>query len=377
MKLIWTLTAAVLLLLCMAGTAFAEGPERVWAHITAIEALTQEHGTGYWVELYVLEGSLMGQTLQLVHTPLLHSIRSFTLRVGQKVQLSVEPMESGEFAAVILNVSRTGPLWVLFLMFLFLALFLGRRKGLAAILSLGLSALLILRWMIPEISAGRCPIVAAAGTAAVMIISGFVLISGFTRKTGAAILGTLGGTLSAALLANTFMDSMSITGYASEGVHYLIAEFDLVLNYRGLLMAGILIGTLGVVMDVSMSVTAFIFELKTQNPRMSRRMLAASGFKVGQDVLATMINTLILAYAGVSMPLFIMAATMNTEGNQLLNMEAVASELLRSLAGSIGLMVTIPLTAAIAALLAVPSRAVTQKRSRNSINVSQWRLRQP
>ena len=369
MKRIWTYSAAALILLIMTGTALADGAQRVLAQITGLEMLPQEHGAGYWVELYILEGSLQGQTLELVHTPLPQSIRSFSLHLGQKVQISVTPLKSGEFAAVILTVSRTRPLLMLFLLFLLLALFLGRRKGLAALLSLGLSALLIVRFLIPSILAGHCPITAAAGTAVAMIVLGFVCISGFTRKTGAAILGTLGGTLCAALLAKTFMDALSITGYASEEVQHLITELDLVINYQGLLMAGILIGTLGVVMDVAMSVAAFIFELKSQNPRLSRRRLAASGFKIGQDVLATMINTLILAYAGVSMPLLMMAAAMHAEKNELIHIEAVAFELLRSLAGSIGLMMTIPLTAGIAAWMAVSSKASTQTRKRGCSSI--------
>jgi uncharacterized membrane protein len=199
-------------------------------------------------------------------------------------------------------------------------------------------------------------------SAILIIVVGFLLISGFTRKTTAAILGTTGGAVTAGLLARYFVDITAITGTAEDDVGFLIVELGASINYEGLFLAGVLIGTIGVVMDVAMSISSVIFELKAESPRISVGGLIKSGLSVGRDVMATMVNTLILAYAGTSIPLFLMFHYTDFGYSAALNAETVAGEVIRALCGSIGLIMTIPLTVTFATFLACGQRSSRRSR---------------
>ena len=359
----------VLLLSCCAAPAEGADVSRARATITAIApaqpgADPADGQVDQIVTVRLLEGPYAGRELGVIHRRMKHSVRDFDLRVGQRVVVSLSADGVGRLTAYSLIISRTDYLSILTVIFVIATLLFGRAKGLASLLALILSGVIVIKILIPAILRGYNPIGASVGAAALITGVSFLLISGFTRKTAAAVLGTIGGAVTAGLLARYFVEIVAITGTAADDVGTLITELGATINYQGLFMAGILIGTLGVVMDVAMSISAVVFELKATSPGISLGGLIGSGLTVGRDVMATMVNTLILAYAGTSIPLFLIFHYSDLGYRYALNSETVAGEIIRALCGSVGLILTIPLTAAFAAFLAGSRERRRQQRAR-------------
>ena len=149
-----------------------------------------------------------------------------------------------------------------------------------------------------------------------------------------------------------FRSLMALTGLSEDHIQTFVRYSDVKINYRGLLFSGIIIGAMGAIMDVSMSITSFIFEIKDKYPNTTAQSLFKSGLNVGKDMMATMSNTLILAYAGASLPLFLLFTSMEIPFLDAINLEFISEEILRSLCGSIGLILTIPLSSLLASIKA-------------------------
>ncbi|MGB4018838.1 MAG: YibE/F family protein, partial [Syntrophomonadaceae bacterium] len=177
-----------------------------------------------------------------------------------------------------------------------------------------------------------------------------VVLAGFSRKAAAATLGTLGGLLVAGFLAVLVGDLAALQGLATEEER-ILSMVDLPLDMRGLLFAGILIGAVGAVMDVAMSISSAIEEVRFANPDLGSWALVRSGMRVGRDIMGTMANTLILAYTGGSLPFLLLYLAYELPPAMILNSELIGAEVIRALAGSIGLIVSVPITAVIAGLL--------------------------
>ncbi len=176
-------------------------------------------------------------------------------------------------------------------------------------------------------------------------------MSGINEKTMSAILGTLIGVLLSATIAYMVGTMASLTGLNSEEsamLLYLPGEVDL--NLQGILFAGIVIGTLGAVMDVSMSISSSMHEIKSIKPDITIKELMESGMNVGRDIMGTMTNTLILAYTGASLPILMIFTAYNSTMTDVLNLDVIATEIIRAITGSIGIVLTIPITAAIAGI---------------------------
>jgi uncharacterized membrane protein len=241
------------------------------------------------------------------------------------------------------------------LFFLALVILFGRSKGIKAILSLSLTAIAVIYFLIPGIKEGKDPILLA------ILVSGFatgvtmLLIAGFTRKSLAATIGTTGGVTVAGLIANYVIHSAPLSGLATTEAHILLGNMtESSLNFQGILGAGIIISSLGAAMDVAISIASATQEIFEANHRQGRRELFAHAINIGKDIMGTMTNTLILAYAGASIPLFLLLHS--EAGLRLLNMEIIATELCAAVIGSTGLLLAIPITAITAVLLLKPLR---------------------
>lgn len=302
-------------------------------------------------KLKILEGEYQNAIINVESLYIDYSQYSFDLQKGSQVFLKVNKDDNGNINAYIVNICRQDYLKKLGILFLLAVILFGRLKGMLSVTSLGVSGIIILKFMIPYIKSGYNPIFIAIITSIAIILISFVLISGFTRKSMVAILGTVGGTIIAGLLAQVFTNLCAITGLADEEVNYLITQLGMEIDYRGLYLSGVLIGSIGVVMDVAMTITSVIFELKKQCYNVGFAKLISSGLEVGKDVMATMVNTLILAYVGGAMPLFLVIESSNIGFHQTISMEIISMEIIRSLCGSIGLILTIPLTSLIASIM--------------------------
>lgn len=240
-------------------------------------------------------------------------------------------------------------------LFIILIIIFGRSRGIKAILSLVLTGLSIVYFLIPGIKEGQDPVLLAILISAFSTATTMLLIAGFTKKAFAATIGTTGGVAAAGLIAIAAIKSAPLSGLASTEAHILLGNMpNANLDFQGILAAGILISSLGAAMDVAISIASSTQEIFEANYRQGRRELFAHAMNVGRDIMGTMTNTLILAYTGASIPLFLLLY--NESGLRLLNMEIIATELSAAIIGSIGLLLAIPITATAAVLLLKPPK---------------------
>jgi uncharacterized membrane protein len=273
-----------------------------------------------------------------------------TFRAGQQVTLSVQEREGQPPFYNIRDLQRTRPMLVLVAVFMLAVVAFGRWQGLRSLIGLALSFAVIVGFVVPAILRGRSPVaVALVGAMAIMLLS-LYLSHGIGRKTTAAVVGTgLALVLTGALTAG-FVAATSLTGLASEDA--LNASFLAGgLSFRGLLLAGIILGGLGVLDDVTMSQASLVFELRRADPTATFGQLVTGALAVGRDHIAATVNTLFLAYAGASLPLLVLFTTSGDSLGTVATSEVVAVEIVRSLCGSIGLIAAVPLTTVLAAAL--------------------------
>jgi uncharacterized membrane protein len=247
--------------------------------------------------------------------------------------------------------ARSTQLWILVAAFVLAVLAFGRWRGLTALLGLGVTFGALLLFIVPAILAGEPPLlVAIVGSAAIMM-SVLYLTHGVTVETSIALLGTLSSLTLTGLLAAAFTGLTHLTGIASEESSLISVTYPGV-DMQGLLLAGILIGSLGVLDDVTVTQAATVRELAAANPAYTPGELYRSATRIGRAHIASVINTIILAYAGASLPLLILLIAGNTPTGQVLTNQLMAQELVRAGVGTIGLVAAVPITTALAAITA-------------------------
>ncbi len=176
-----------------------------------------------------------------------------------------------------------------------------------------------------------------------------LLIVGRNRKTISAILGTVIGLLISGLVVFVIGNASSLTGLSGDEAQMLAyIPQNISLDFKGILYAGIIIGALGAIMDVTVSVASSMYEIETVQPKITRKALIKSGLNIGRDIMGSMSNTLILAYTGGAIHLMLLFNAFNLSFTEIINMDLIASEIIRAIAGSTGLILAIPLTAVIA-----------------------------
>lgn len=246
---------------------------------------------------------------------------------------------------------RRSPLLWLTVTFAALVLVTARWRGLRALIGLAASLVVVTVFIVPAILEGRSPVaVALFGSLAVMIVT-ITLGHGLGPKALAALLGTATALCLTLVLAEVAVDVTHITGLASEDVTFLRATAG-ELSIRGLLLAGILIAALGVLDDLTVSQSSTVMALRSANPRLEAGQLFRRGMSVGHDHIVATVNTLVLAYVGASLPVLLIFSLADTSFSTALNSEVVASQVVATLVGSMGLIAAVPITTGLAALLA-------------------------
>ena len=240
---------------------------------------------------------------------------------------------------------------------------LGRGQGLKSALGLVFTCVLIVTVLIPALFAGFPPVPVSIGLVSIMTIVSFILISGFTRKTYTAIAGTVSGITIAGIISAIVSYSAQLSGVNMEGGEQLLnLTPDYNLKLDGLLFTSILIASLGAVMDVSMSIASSMQEILSANPRLSKKELFKSGLTVGKDITGTMSNTLILAFAGSSLPLVMMIWGYGMSFTQFINIPRIVIEIMHGISGSIGIIAAVPCTALVALfILRIPAAKKMRK----------------
>jgi len=274
-----------------------------------------------------------------------------TFAVGQQVRVTEVAGADGQLTHYISDIKRERPLLILAAIFLAAVLVFGRWQGLRALVGLGITLAVVVLFVVPAVLGGRDPILVALSASVVIMVVTLYLTHGVGPKSTAAVVGTLGALAVTAGLSWVFIGFASLTGLASEEARMASVQAG-GLSLRGLLLAGIIIGALGVLDDVTMAQSSTVFEFRAADPSAGAPELFSRALKVGRDHVAATINTLFLAYAGASLPLLILFSGSPDSFNVIVSSEVVAVEVVRTLVGSIGLMASVPLTTMLAAWLA-------------------------
>ena len=256
------------------------------------------------------------------------------------------------FVAAIVNYDRGTVLIILTVVFVGLLVLLGGKKGIAAVLGLVFTISSIWFLLIPLLKRGFPSIPAAILLVALTTMVSLLLLNGFSKKTLCATIGCIGGVTIAGVVAYVVGMIAPINGFnMSEAEELVLRASDDGLKISGLLVSGILIASLGAVMDVSLTITSAIAELYGMNPKAKGRALFKSGLNIGRDAMGTMANTLILAFAGASLNMLILFRVFDYPYLQIFNSDLMTIEIIQGLAGSIGIVLTVPLVAAISAVM--------------------------
>lgn len=273
-------------------------------------------------------------------------------KVGDKVLVDYSPGIEGDENFYIVGFSRTNAIYWLALLLALIVVAVGKLKGLRALIVLLLTFLIILKFIVPMILSGNDPLVISIiGSLFILILSVYIT-EGLGRTSTIAIFSVLISLVITGLLSVWFSAATKLTGFASEEAVYLTGLAGGNINIKGLLLAGIIIGALGALDDVIISQVALVKELKTANPELAKRQVYGRAMRVGVSHLSSLVNTLFLAYAGASLPLLILFSVNEPPFltfSQVIDNEMIATEIVRTFTGSIGLILAVP----IATLLAV------------------------
>ncbi len=308
------------------------------------------------LEVIITKGPHKGEKLQAeyeLNYGLDERYKFIPVTEGDEVLIYLHKNESGIIEnAYVAEIARDKYLLYLLIGFVLILLVVGRAKGLKAVISLVLTVFGVLKILLPAILKGWDPVVVSVAVSVGIICITMFIISGFNKKTLSAIIGTTGGVIAAGIIALIIGLLAKLTGLGNEEAQMLMyVPSNVHFDFRGLLFAGIIIGTMGATMDVGMSIASAMHEIKENSPKIKTSDLFKAGMNVGRDTMATMSNTLILAYAGGSLHLMLLFAAYKIPFSNIINMDMIATEVLRAIAGSIGIIIAIPITALASAFI--------------------------
>lgn len=319
------------------------------------------------VTVTMTDGPAAGQPLRLT-VPVEPSTPRFV--ANDNVVLSYnggDPRDPSSFQ--IVDFQRGLPLTLLAALFAIAVIVLGRWQGLAALIALGLSFLIIALFILPAILAGENPLLVAIAGAGLIMFIALYLTHGLSARTSVAVLGTLVSLALIGVLSTLFSAAASLTGL-DDSTSNLIGSLGHGIDARGLLLAGVVIGALGVLDDVTVTQTSSVWELRRANPSLSWRELYNSGMRIGRDHVGSAVNTLVMAYAGAALPVLLYSSISGVGLGSILSSEDLAQEIVRTLAGSVGIVAAVPVTTLVAALIAIREPAVTHISNTGTISGS-------
>ncbi len=297
------------------------------------------------LKLRGLEGSFKDQEITFEGINNFQVLSSQVYKKGDKVIVSYSQDVDGNSIFFVLDYDRSSPIIWLTIIFILSVIAIGRWKGLRSLLALAASFIVILKFIIPQILSGANPVMISVSGAIIILIFAIYFTQGINKKAHIANLSLIVSLLFTALLSFWVTKVAQLTGY-SEEASYLMDISQGNLNLQGLLLAGILIGTLGVLDDVIISQVSTVEQLKRANLQLSNKQIYGRSLKVGVDHITSMINTLFFAYAGASLPLLMLFTRSDVSGlsfSQVMNNEFIATEIIRTLVGSIGIILSIPI----------------------------------
>ena len=298
----------------------------------------------------ILSGKSKGNTVK-VYQEYNTKLPSMDLAdVGDKVIIKNYPMEEMGIYWAVDTYERTPVLLFLGIIFIFLIILLAKTKGLRTVISLIYTCIAVFAVFVPSVLSGKNIYLCAVFICMFIIAMTLLLVNGCDRKTLCATLGCIGGVLAAALVTSVFSKVMKFSGYTNEHSYYL-TNLPHPVDLGAIAFSAVIIGAVGAVMDVAMSMASSLYELKLKAEGISFKSLVSSGLSIGRDMMGTMANTLVLAYVGSSLSSVLLLCTYADSMADIFNRELIAHEILQAVAGSIGIVLTIPLTALVCGLV--------------------------
>ena len=317
------------------------------------EELSQEEGSNRYRGVQTLKvamksGSLKGQEIEVKNE--LSATHNIATGVGQRLIIKVDAPEGLEPYYTVFNYDRTVGISMILVMFAVFMILVGGRKGVKSMIGLCFALFLIIDFLLPTVYHGWSPIGMGIICAFLIAVFSMLLLNGFSEKTFTAITATMTGVILAAVFYYIFSGILHLSGFnLEEAEELIIVKGATGLKVGQTLFTGILIASLGAVMDMTMSVASALFEMKEIHPEMYMTEVFRSGISIGQDMIGTMCETLILAFAGSSITALLVMIAYGAQFNQILSSDYVAIELIHSLTGSMAVILSVPITAGLSA----------------------------
>lgn len=319
------------------------------------ENLAQEEGTGRYLgsqqlKVRIDSGEYKGETVVAENS--LSATHNVLGRVGGRVIIKAERQEGVTPYYSVFNYDRMPGTLAILAIFAVCMVLVGGTKGARSLVGLSFALFMIVGFLLPALYRGVPAIVAGLVASVVITVFCMLLLNGPSRKTFAAIASTSGGLLASIAVYLLFSWFMFVSGFNQDSAEELIIVQQATgLDVQGTLFVGVIISALGAVMDMGMSIATSLFEMKGQHPQMDARQVVRFGFAIGRDMIGTMCQTLILAFAGSSLASLLVLMSYGIDFNQLLSSDYMAIELIHSFVGGIAVVLCVPLTSFVSAYL--------------------------
>ena len=303
------------------------------------------------VTLEILSGDKKGEIVTVENFLGSNIVSDIRVEKGQRVILAIDDFGNGDINVYINSYERDIPVYILILIFLIAILCVGKLQGLKTVVTLSITIIIVFFFTVPMILRAYNPVVISVVSCIAITVITLFFIAGINEKSFSAILSTAISVIISGILAYGIGHFARLTGVEmTEGNMLMHIPQNINFNFKELLFAGIIIGTLGAAMDMCMSVTSAMHEVKKHNPQISYKDLYKSGLNVGKDVMGTMSNTLILAYVGSALPILLVFVAYNTPMLDIMNLDIIATEIVKGVAGSTGVVLSVPITSYIVVL---------------------------
>ncbi len=284
-------------------------------------------------------------------------------KVGDKVMVSEVKNIDGATDYYIVDLVRSGYLFWLALIFAVVIIIIGKKKGVKSLISLVISFFVIIKFIVPKIISGSSPLVVGVLGALIILAIIIYLTEGWNRKSHIAVVSVFLSLIATFILSWIFTHLTRLTGLAQEEATFLLGANNGTIDFRGLLLTGILIGTVGVLDDVIVGQVESVRQIKKANPNLTSAQVYKSAYEVGNTHLGAIVNTLFLTYAGASLPLlllFYLNPTGPASFSEVVNNEMIATEIVRTLVGSIGVALSMPISTFLAVIWMKDNYSKTQ-----------------
>lgn len=302
------------------------------------------------LELLITKGSLKGRTVQIEGVNI-QTTNAQKYSVGDKVLVTYTQTSDGDQFFFITDYIRRQELLLLFLVFVMLVTIVGGLHGATSLIGMTLSFAIIFLFILPRIVAGNNPVTITLVGSAIIAPITFYISHGWNKKTHIAITSTLITLFITGIIATVTVNTLRLSGFSSEEAGFLQNAVHGILNMKGILLAGIIISVLGILDDITVTQASIVEQVKQTNPKVTMSILFTRAMKVGRDHIASLVNTLILVYTGASLPLLLLFVDNPHPFGEVINYEFLAEEVARTLIGSIGLVLAVPISTYIASVV--------------------------